>query len=298
MHREPRLGNTSDHAPKSTAGPGSLLDNSPRGGSRCPHLREFGFATTRGASSSHRRSWNETRFGPLRRFRRNRTLRSSHIEAHKMSPAPKWRRLIPWATGSIVGELFGQAFWSTVATVLTVTVGWFQGAPIFHLMVGGTLMFAAVMTGLLRVDEWKERNRTDYKLRFVNMRIHVTADGNQIKAIRLGFHVQNAASFPMAFNIDELTTSLIGENPKIELYPPSKPYQKREIEVNPGAIGYFDDYDIVVPEEIKRTLTGRIQCRVSYGRIGSLNRSLEIKKRTSFVVHDGGLSGGQQWYDE
>ena len=67
-------------------------------------------------------------------------------------------------------------------------MGWIQDIPWFYLLVGASVLFAAISTGLLRFDEWIYRNRVKDKLTFQMIRAGKSLDDNgSVKSIRLGF---------------------------------------------------------------------------------------------------------------
>ena len=70
---------------------------------------------------------------------------------------------------------------SQVATPILVTAGGVvigiqQNIPLFYLYVGAFALFAAVSSGLLRFNEWKNRNRIADKLVFHGVRVNPKLD--------------------------------------------------------------------------------------------------------------------------
>ena len=81
-------------------------------------------------------------------------------------------------------------------------------------------------------------------------------------------------------------------------YPPNKKYAKTEITIPPTGVGWFLDHNIPLPEDLRGNAEAQMEFRISYGKIGNLKHSLEVKKKTFFHLKGGGVSGGTDWYDQ
>src|SRR5690348_5800419 len=68
----------------------------------------------------------------------------------------------------------------TGLVAITAYLGYLQGLPWMYIAVGTGLMFAAVTTGLVRFDEWRDRRRTEGKLRFSGLRVVFATTTNGI----------------------------------------------------------------------------------------------------------------------
>ena len=175
-------------------------------------------------------------------------------------------------------------------------IGWLQEVPWFYVTVGVIISGAGMMTWVVQLDEWRARNRVEHKLVPRGMKIHLTQDNNQLVAIRFGLNLANTAAFPVRFFIEDLKTRLVTGNNN-EIFPPNREYQNRSITVPPGSIGFFFDYDIVLPPRFAGPATVYLKCKLSYGRVGKLDYTLEMNKNTAINVAGPSITGGEHWYD-
>ena len=177
-------------------------------------------------------------------------------------------------------------------------MGWLQDVPWFYVAVGVILSGAGIMTWIVQFDEWRSRNRVEHKLRYINMRIHLTQTNDRVAAVRFGFQLQNSATFPIKFKIENLKTKLTSQKNNKSIYPPNKEYENNIISIPPGNIGFFDDHDIILPQEIIGNTTVELQCKILYGKADRFDYELELKKKTFINFLGSGVSGGQHWYDQ
>ena len=208
-----------------------------------------------------------------------------------------WKRVSKEAAAEIVKEVAKHVVQWAIPPAIGV-MGWLQNVPWFYVTVGVILSGAGIMTWFVQLDEWRSRNRVEHKLVFGNMRIHLTKAQNRVAAVRFGFVVVNRASFPIKFRIDSINTSVKFKNIDELEYPPNKPYQKDVFTVSPGGIGYFDDYDIIVPDNSDGGSIAEFHCEVSYGKSGRFDYKLEINKNTFIEFNGPKISGGEHWYDQ
>ena len=122
----------------------------------------------------------------------------------------------------------------------------------------------------------------------------VTED--RMAAIRFGFNLRNTATFPITFKIDNLKSKLTQGNNT--LYPPNKEYVNNGISIPPGGTGFFDDYNIVLPNDFNGNTSAELQCKVFYGKADRFDHEFELNKVTSINFTGSVISGGQHWYDQ
>ena len=208
-----------------------------------------------------------------------------------------WRRVSKQAAAEVAKEVGKYiTLWAIPPGV--GVIGWLQDIPWFYVAIGVILSGAGIMTWLVRLDEWRSRNRVEHKLRHVNMRINLTQRNNLIGAVGFGFHVQNSAEFPINFKTENLTTKLTCQENNALIYPPKKEYENKIISVSPGAIGFFDDHSIVLPEGFQGDATVELQCKILYGKVNKFDHELKLKKKTFINISGPAISGGQHWYDQ
>ena len=177
--------------------------------------------------------------------------------------------------------------------ILVGVVGWSQDIPWFYLCVGVGLLFAAIPTGLLGFDEWRYRTRVADKLVFSDIRVDKWPDDTgSVKAIRLGFTVNNRARFPIQFKVAKLNTQFM------KSYPPKKKYEVTKITVPPYGGGWFHDHYIEIQGQSDGAFEGQIECRLEYGRLGRLDNVLDINKKVFFQFNDKGHMKNWEWIDQ
>lgn len=186
-------------------------------------------------------------------------------------------------------QFFGwEAFQSYILPFLsipgTAMLGVFYSYDWFLIWIGAWVVFAAVMTGLLRVTEWRFRNTTKDKLSFAELRIaKFLSEQGQVTGIKLGVQVNSAAMFPIQCERVSMETSLG------QLYPQKIPYPTTTILIPANGIGFFDDHQIEFGSNrpTNKTLEGMLSIRLNYGRPDSLSRTMDIVKKlyVKFNVH-------------
>ena len=184
---------------------------------------------------------------------------------------------------ALTKEILRESIWQTVriwawpilAMGVSVVIGWIQDFPLYYLYIGALFSGACFSTGILRFDEWRERNRVEYKLTFNAVRVaKKLKDDGSVQSISLGFKLSNMAAFPIAFRVDELDTQFK------DRYPPKKDYEINEITVAPGGVGWFSDHSIDVPvPPVNQAAEGLLRFRLTYGRPNHLRYVLEEKRR-------------------
>lgn len=187
-----------------------------------------------------------------------------------MAHQPFWKKLGKEAIREIGAEAIRVWLWPPLAAGATAFIGYWQGIPLFYIVVGVAVVFAAFASGLLRFDEWRFRQRVQDKLNFEAGRVgHKSNESGATSAICLGFQLHNAATFPIEFDVQSLHTKL-GAN-----FPPNKPYVKTNFSIPPHGSGWFDDHMIEIRDSPKdNVVEGSIEFVINYGRTGRLKYTL------------------------
>lgn len=196
-------------------------------------------------------------------------------------------------------QFFGwEAFQSYVLPGLsvpaTVILGLHTSMPWFYIWVGAWVVFAAAITGLLRLSEWRFRNTTKDKLSFTQLRIaKFLSEKGLVVGIKLGVQVNSEALFPIQCERVSMETSLG------QLYPQKIPYPANTIVIPANGVGFFDDHKIEFGNNrpTNKTLEGVLSVRLKYGKPDDLNRTLEITKKIYVKFNVYGDVEVMEWSD-
>lgn len=214
---------------------------------------------------------------------------------------PSWiRRIGTSIAGSLAGEFIKTWVWPLFPTAIAVIVGWLEGVSVFYLFVGGAVLFASVSVGLLHFSLWKAMNRVEDKLTLLRVRqqpIFHPAE-NVIRELRFGFTLNNSAPYPIQFKIKDLRTILTLDGVPDSIYSPNIEREDKVYTIEPQTTCSFDDYSLPVPKNFFGAARVQIHSRLSYGRGGRLDYSLQLQKMAIFSFQDIRNLRGIAWYDE
>lgn len=188
-------------------------------------------------------------------------------------------------------ETVKALLWPSVSAGALAVIGFIQGVPLFYLFVGVALVFAAVATGIVRVDEWRTRTRVDDKLAFSTLRVGRMADGSP--EMTLGFELRSIAAFPIQFRVEDFRAELQGN------YPPHKKFKVDTFVIPPFGHGWFDGHQISLGEEVpkKKSVRGELEFRLAFGRPGRLDSKLYQKSGVAIHFDENGEPIHVQRYD-
>ncbi len=178
---------------------------------------------------------------------------------------------------------------------VTVVIGWLSDLLWFHIWLGAGFMFAIVTTGLLRFNEWRTRTTSEDKLTGSGVLIRkILSRSGDVSSVGIGFQLQNRATFPMQFSVQNMTTQLMGK------YPENRPYTNDTITVPPHNTGWFYDnfIDISGVPKTGELGEGKISTRLEYGRPGDLRHTLELKKKAFTAFDERGDVQFMEWQDD
>lgn len=202
-------------------------------------------------------------------------------------------KISKWMAAIVAEEAFRTYGLTIISTVSVLIFGIIESIDWFKLSIGIAVMFAAVSHGLLRIDEWRYRNQAKYKLVFHSMKIHkILSNNGAVETIRLGYNLENKATFPIQFEVVELKTSVNN------LTPSKTEYENNTISIYANGSGWFEDYDINIPAQItNKTVEGHLRTQLKYGRPGKLKHELNMVKRLYIRFDDKGDIINIEWYD-
>lgn len=152
-----------------------------------------------------------------------------------------------------------------------------------YIAVGAGLMFAAVTTGLVRFDEWREQRRIEGKLHFAEFRVLRAVSAN---GFVLGVGLKSDAGVQMEVDFSEIRTSLEDKVPKL------KEFKKTRFTISPRDGVFFDDHPIDIPIPAPGVLEATVDYRIKYGPVGNPKYSLAVKKRASLSFDQNGAPKG------
>lgn len=166
---------------------------------------------------------------------------------------------------------------------VTAYLGYLQDLPWMYIVVGAGIMFAAVTTGLVRFDDWRERKRIEGKLRYCQLRVLIATNVN---GFCLGIDLRNDSGVPIEVDFAEIRTSLEDKVPKL------KEYKKTRYSVAPSSNVFFDDHPIEIAAPKGAALEAHVDFRVKYGPVGNPKFSLSVKKRAHLPFDQNGAPRG------
>jgi hypothetical protein len=113
------------------------------------------------------------------------------------------------AYGLFTSEFFRAVILPTLimagGVVLTAIYEW----PWPEIYLAAVFLFAASAHGLLRFDEWRQRNRVEHKLLFNG--VHVASDrspdGSALTTVQIAAVLRNNASFPISYKVTRIRTT-------------------------------------------------------------------------------------------
>ena len=169
-------------------------------------------------------------------------------------------------------------------------IGVLSGLPFYYLYIGAVVLFAYTVTGLLRFNEWKYRITPEFKLSFGSPGFRIKKLGDALE-IMLSIQIQNAATFPITFQLMDISTRLG------EFYPPKKAHEPDTFTISPDRNVDFEDFAIRLdsPPEGQQ-LEGIFEIKISYGRAGGrLSYFLTTKKKVVISFSDKGVALQAEW---
>ena len=186
-------------------------------------------------------------------------------------------------------EAIRSWLWPPLAAGVAALIGLLEGIPWFYMFVGVTVVFAAVASGLLRFDEWRDRRRVDGKLAFRSVIV-----GRDIKGrgLIIGLRLHSSAAFPLEFEVTEVRTRLGDKIPALE-------HKPKKLTIPAGGTGWYNDNPIeLINPPRPGTIEGSIEFRVNFGLPGSsLKYSLSGKKHVVAAFNDDALLTEGIWND-
>jgi hypothetical protein len=244
-----------------------------------------------------------------------------HELAWETALASKWSRPLEWiAHAETVHALAQTEFVRTllapsVFAMLTGTAGIFGGIPLMWVMVGSSLGFMAVIQGLLRASELKERKTPLNKLRYNGTIFHfdLFPISDNRRSRRLNSSVSRKATLPSTvepivreleigqlgvelFNTADFPISLIVHSAETEIEnctPPRTQYPKPAITVLPGIPVRVVDERITLNRLKCGRLEGKMHLKIMYGLPGKEIYDLDINaKRVDVLLQENGFCAG------
>ena len=165
--------------------------------------------------------------------------------------------------GSLTSDAAKLLLWPMGSAVVTLMSGLVAAVPLPYLLAAASLVFATVATGLLRLDEWRERASPAGRLMFThpvfNMDVEAGSAGRLIKNVQLGIALRNEASFPLRYRLEYIDTRFL-DRVAVE-----NTDRKDNLEIGAKSASRFRDniikLDMLTTEDI---LVGRVKFKVTF----------------------------------
>lgn len=175
----------------------------------------------------------------------------------------QWFRKVDAIQGSLTSDAAKMLLWPVCGAVVTFVSGLVSAVPLPYLLASASLVFAALTTGLLRLDEWRERAHPGGRLvlehPIFNADIDATPDGPSIRNVQLGIGLKNHAIFPLNYRVDYIDTRFI------DRVAAENTDRKDGLQISAKSERWFRDniihLSIPVPEWVA---IGRVRFKVSY----------------------------------
>lgn len=209
------------------------------------------------------------------------------------------RKTIKWFAGIGAEEVIRTLLWPGIITGAGVLIGWLEEFSLFYIYIGSIFLLAASTHWLLRLSEWRDKNRVQYKIIFSHgiVRLHIDEKTKKVLSVCLGAEFKNNAEFQIICKLNSIRTQLTDINTGEVYYAPNKERGKTEIKYPAGSTGIFRDHHIDISSLNKANLVGDIDAEISYFRHSRKMYTMAIKKKAYFDLAESGISGGNIWYD-
>lgn len=203
-----------------------------------------------------------------------------------------FKKSIQSFVSSVAGEVVITWLLPTVLPVVIAVIGVAQNIPWFYVLVGASLAFAGVSSGLLRFSEWTYRNRVEDKLVFQGIQVISKLDEHQnTVGVNFRINLTNAALFPIGFKVEEFYSKCCGK------YPSKTKPLKETILLQPGCTGFFADGHINTGRLSVGAHKGEFACKINYGRKDNLKFELNLKQSVEISVDNIGQIYTYEGYD-
>lgn len=186
-----------------------------------------------------------------------------------------------WISREVIGEFITQTIWPYLWPVvvggLAMIAGYLENMPVAWLLFAATGATTFTASALLRTSEFRERITPKYKLKFAGL--HIAKVVNQKHAdkgvgIKIGVVLDNIASFPIEYQIDEMDVRLKDRVPQ-----DAKRHNFGAL-VEPHSPTRYSEPMILLDEiNVNESIQGSLRTKILYGKPGKLKFSIEKQYR-------------------
>ncbi len=156
------------------------------------------------------------------------------------------------------------------------------------ILMAAAVAYAAAIHGVLRTSEYRERKNPENK--FVYLGTHAGCEllpeqqgrPRQLNRMQIRVEIQNTASFPISYLVENADTEVAGHRP------PRTEYPKQAVDIGPGLKVQSGDEAIDMHGENCGRLDGRMNFRLKYGLKGNERYLLELRGRLDIIMTDQG----------
>ena len=79
-------------------------------------------------------------------------------------------------------------------------------------------------------------------------------------------------------------------------YSPNRERHGSEFTIPPHQEWWIDDYDIEIPDDLRGSAIGKLECKMLYGKNGKLAYIIEIDRDSHFNVSNDGVDRSGDWH--
>lgn len=196
------------------------------------------------------------------------------------------KRLAAGAVQGVTSHIVATYILPLGLPLVTVVVTYFSGWPWAWIWLATLASVPTVFGGLLLFDIWKVRGQVEGKLILVDPKIEPGPSGG----FSIGTVIHNNAAFPMEVELLDLRTEMK------QTVPSGKWLSDKRMVLNAGNYGWFYGNPIQIAPK-GETVTGKLEARLKYGRLGA-GRRFEIVQKRQFTASfdaEGKCVGNVMW---
>ena len=192
----------------------------------------------------------------------------------------------------LAGLVLQQWVLPAAITAAGLLIGLNSDLPPFYVFVGTVIVLAQSAVALLRYSEWRSRITPKDKLGFQGGRVvSVLDEQGQITGFCLGFTLNNVASFPVEFEVERIESRVMDRVS-------TKDKNLHPVLVSSGSTGWWQDGAIELPDlPAARSIEGRLEAEIAYGRAGRRRYVLSLDKRVLLTIDPDRRLVGGEWFD-
>lgn len=196
--------------------------------------------------------------------------------------------------GSLTSDAAKLLLWPSVGAAMTLLSSFWNAVPLPYLLAASALVFASVMTGLLRHNEWVERTNPSGRLVFegpmIGLDIDTSLDVPHLKVGQLGVQMRNTIGFPLHYNVDSIFSGLGNR-----INPDKKPAKTNHVIAAHDRALFRDDQILINVPLTENILAGILEFNISYWKNPKKKFVLQHKIRVEIQFNHSNKSISNAW---